>query len=213
MHKALNNLKRFISDEKGSAYSLSYMMVLPFIMMLIIMIAETAMILVAKMGTTYAAYAAVRSAVVWQPTAGDKVAREKATQAARQAMTPFANGMIDARPPGSDNATTLEDEMMKLYQQSSTSQASLNYIRRKYRYAADAVKVTISKQPPKNDKEPWNYDVKASVDYQYTFHIPILARMYGSSNGKMTIQNETVLSSEAPMNEKQSLGITYASPK
>lgn len=207
---------RFLEEEEGSAYTLSYVMVLPFMIILIVMIAETAMILTAKIGTTYAAFAAARTAIVWQPAGGDAVAHQKSQQAAVQALAPFANGLIQ---PETQNGTAAagEEEWLKLYQEwkskgTSGRQPSDDYLRRKFRYASSMVSVGIAREPPLHADRPWDYDLRVTVEYKYTFHVPVLARMFGSSDGKLRISSTSRLQNEAPMNEQESLGISYASP-
>ena len=79
-------------DEDGAAYTLSYVMVIPVYALLICMIIETVLMLTAKLGTVYAAFAAARTASVWSSaTTWDKT-MTKAKAAATKSMTPFASG-------------------------------------------------------------------------------------------------------------------------
>ncbi len=207
----IDRLRRFAADERGSAYTLSYVMVLPFMILLIAFIVETALILVAQIGVTYAAFAANRAAIVWGPNAEKQQANRKVHQAAVQAMVPFANGLTTAAPSGSGSSAN-ENSLMKIFHMSTGADVSDAYVRRKYRYADREIKVSIEKLPPRDGKPSWEYDLRTTVDYRYTFHVPLLARMFASPDGKLHIRAESVLPCEAPMNEKESLGISYASP-
>ena len=51
---------RFHRDEDGGAYTLSYVMVIPLLMMLIALIVESALMMSATLGPHYAANAPVR---------------------------------------------------------------------------------------------------------------------------------------------------------
>ena len=205
----LDRLRRFAADERGSAYTLSYVMVLPFMILLISIIVETALILVAVIGVNYAAFAANRAAIVWQPATTKQQTDRKAHQAAVQAMLPFANGLTSAAPPGSGSSAN-EDSLLKIFHAATGTDVSDDYVRRKYRYADRAIQVTTEKLSPRSGKPSWEYELRTTVEYRYTFHIPLLARLYASANGKLVIQAESVLPCEAPMNEKESLGISYA---
>lgn len=204
----LSWLVRLHRDERGSAYVLSYMMVLPIVVVLLILIGETAMIMVAKTGVTYAAFAAARSSSVWQFNEG--IAQQKATQAAVQAMAPFANG-LKATALSGQSSTAVEDDFVALYRSATTNPMSDAYIRRKYRYARDAISVTSSHQAAKNGNQPGAYDIKVSVEYRYSFHMPFVSRFFGSADGKLRIHSTAILPAEVPMNDKRSLGISYAS--
>ena len=57
-------LRRLASDEDGAAYTLSYVMVIPLYALLICLIIESVLMMTAKLGTVYSAYAAARTASV-----------------------------------------------------------------------------------------------------------------------------------------------------
>ena len=85
-------LRHLAIDEEGAAYTLSYVMVIPVYALLICMIIESVLMFTAKLGTVYAAFAAVRTATVWSSATTWEKAQEKAKRAATKAMTPFASG-------------------------------------------------------------------------------------------------------------------------
>ncbi len=51
-------LQKLNRGEEGGAYTLSYVMVIPLLMLLVCAIVETTLMMSAKLGTVYAAYAA-----------------------------------------------------------------------------------------------------------------------------------------------------------
>ena len=63
--RAWGSLRRFAHDEEGAAYSLSFVMVIPIYGALDVLDHRRTLILTAKLGTVYAAYAAARTASVW----------------------------------------------------------------------------------------------------------------------------------------------------
>ncbi len=79
-------------EEDGAAYTLSYVMVIPTYALLLCMIIESVLMLVAKLGTEYSAFAAARTASVWSSATTWEKAMEKAKAAATKSMTPFASG-------------------------------------------------------------------------------------------------------------------------
>src|SRR5262245_56396176 len=85
-------MRHLALDEDGAAYTLSYVMVIPMYALLMCTIVEMALMLTAKLGTVYAAYAAARSASVWSSATEWEKAQEKAKTAAVQAMVPFSSG-------------------------------------------------------------------------------------------------------------------------
>ncbi len=207
-----SGLLDFLQNEQGSAYTLSYVMVLPFVAVLVMLTAETAMILLTKLGTSYAAYAAARTAIVWEPSASEEVTIQKATQAAAQAITPFANGLSSDTKTNLGTAP-LEEDYVKVLQASSGTKASMGYVRKKYRYSQNATSVSVVKVQNGGEAEPWEYDLQCTVEYRYAFHVPFIARFYGSPDGRMVITSKSSLPSESPKNTEQALGISYASQK
>lgn len=63
----LGRLARLNRDQSGSAQSLSFVITLPFFVMLILFIVQISQVMIATMVVHYAAFAAARSAVVWIP--------------------------------------------------------------------------------------------------------------------------------------------------
>src|SRR5438445_63931 len=81
---------------------------LPIYIILICLVVETTSLLIVKVGTMYAAYAAARSRIVWDPTM-PAVGQERMELAGKQAMVPFASShplhqFGPAAPGGQDQA-------------------------------------------------------------------------------------------------------------
>ena len=93
------NVKRFHSNEDGVSYSLPYVLTFPIFMLVMAVFIQATLILMAKIGTMYAANNACRTYIVWQAAGqGASVAgididypQYKARRAASQAMVPFAS--------------------------------------------------------------------------------------------------------------------------
>lgn len=84
--------RELLAREEGMAYSLSFIMTLPFVMLIVTLVIESTLILGAKLGTTYASYAAARAGIVWLSAEPRSAAQAKIRLAAVQAMVPFASG-------------------------------------------------------------------------------------------------------------------------
>lgn len=197
--------------DDGVAYSLSYMITVPLLALIVCLIVDTTLILVAKTGTVYAAYAAGRSAIVWFPSGiSPGVAQEKADAAAIHAMTPFASGSKQHRPPVSaDSGMTA---FLNAHQAFSTKPAKLDYLGFKYRYAKWATDVTTDAGG--DSSRP----VVTTVTYKAPFHMPGIGRILGirSEHGfyYMNVTTKISLESQAPRTEASAssdrpLGITY----
>lgn len=66
-------LRRFHSNESGSVQSLSFVLTLPFFVMVLMLIVQVNQIMFGNIIVHYSAFAAVRSASVWVPANGDPV--------------------------------------------------------------------------------------------------------------------------------------------
>jgi len=202
-------VRRFLADERGSAYTISYVMTLPLVVLLVAASAETAMILTARIGVGYAAFSAARSAAVWLPAGGEDAAQRRARQAAAQALIPFANGLQDVNGPPVGSTDSLQEAWLEYHAASYAGSVSPEYLRRKCRYAHAMTTVAIEKSRAES-KESWDYDVNAVVTYKYSFHCPLFGLFF--SDGKLTMTAAAKLKVEAPKNAAESLGISYASP-
>ena len=91
--RARRNLGRLrdLSGEDGFAYSLGFLLTMPFLMVVVALVVETTLLLASKAGTFYAAYAAARSAIVWDTAQPPGVGDERIRLAAVHAIAPFAS--------------------------------------------------------------------------------------------------------------------------
>jgi hypothetical protein len=198
-------LRHLAIDEEGAAYTLSYVMVIPMYALLICMIIESVLMMTAKLGTVYAAFAAVRTATVWSSATTWDKAQEKAKRAATKAMTPFASGTHG----GLDKATSAEALSYEAAYHAYVKQAiSDRFVLSKYGYAQEHVKVEIN-GPPTDATAP----ITAKVTYDFPFNIPGIARLFGQrgNDGKFyfPLTSEATLDNEAPQDGRKTIGIGY----
>lgn len=143
--RGANPIRRLARDEDGAAYSLAYVLTVPFYLVLICLVVETSSLLVVKIGTMYAAYAAARSRIVWEPVA-PSVAQERMELAGKQAMTPFASSHSLHRsgsPAPSDAAQNYMNAYRNYSANVAPAQPSDAYWSNRYQHAWGATRVTL----------------------------------------------------------------------
>ena len=198
--------KRFHRDQRGAGYTLSYVLTMPIFLFMVCMIVETPLFLMAKLGTVHAANAAARSAVVHSSVEPWAEVQKRATRAGKQAMTPFASGVQGKQHlvTGSDGLTAY----VGAYTLRNKGTRGSFYAARKYAYAQNAVKVNLG-EPPKS----WNQPIKATVTYEFPFHVPGIGRLFGQPRPGgayvLPLKTTVTLTNQAPQNETQDLGIGY----
>lgn len=108
-------VNQFANCESGATYSLPYVLTFPIFLIVMATFMQATLILMAKVGTVYAAHNACRTYIVWQSAGeGASVAgidlpypEYKARRAAVQAMVPFASSFEKHREFGWPMATLL----------------------------------------------------------------------------------------------------------
>jgi hypothetical protein len=200
--------------EDGASYSLGFMIVMPIFVLVVCLVVETTLVLVAKIGTTYASYAAARSAVVWYPSGVARgTAEAKMKLAAVQAMTPFASGSTSHQPITSMPSPSDVAQYYAAHRAFADKPGAVDYIGAKYRYADWAVDV-------KTDAGmDFRKDVTLTLNYKAPFHLTSVGRFLGTrdpASGFYYYPMTTVVTLEnhAPRNDTNNppnrpLGISY----
>jgi Flp pilus assembly protein TadG len=197
-------LHHLITDEEGGAYTLSYVMVIPILMLLICLTIETTLLMSAKVGTSWSAYASARTAIVWaSATENWSDAENKIEEAAVQAFVPFSTGM-GAKGTAPDRAT----DYAKSYAEFADKPAASAYIKNKYANANERLKVTINGGKPASH----DADITVTVEYRFRFNIPGIGKLIGEKDGdgySFPVKSTATLQNEGPKNDQQALGIGY----
>lgn len=201
--------RRFASDEEGAAYSLSFVMVIPIYALVMCLIIEAALILTAKIGTVYAAFAAARTASVWSSHTTWEKTMEKANRAALKSMVPFASGTQGFMSSAPSDSKTVSDGLLYLgaYQVYARDPKSAKYLAFKYGYASRNVKVEIEGPPEKSDTP-----ITAKVTYQFPFNIPMIAPLLGKKGPDgyfFTLTSTATIPNEGPRDNRKTIGIGY----
>lgn len=202
---------RIHSDEKGAAYALSYVMVVPLYLIFVCLVVETSTILVTKIGTVYAANAGARAAIVWQSSAQPDEVENRVAAASRQSMVPFATGL---RVPGTAPAPTSSNSIRYLdAYESMIDDPPVPRSRMANRLDNVATAMDVEFRPAAS----WSDDVEVTVSYRFRFHVPVIGHALGTRGADgyryYTIQSTVRLQNEGPQNQNQRTGISYASPE
>ena len=192
-----------VRDEHGGAYTLSYVMVIPILMLLTCLIIESTLMMMAKVGTTYAAFSGARTAIVWSSASDNwDTAESKIEKAAIQSFVPFSSGMgAQGSPPGEAS------DYSSSYDSFVDQPVSESYVRAKYANAASRLKVTVNGPPASHDSE-----VKVTVEYRFRFNMPGIGKLIGEKDDdgySFPLRSTATLQNEGPKNEQQDMGIGY----
>lgn len=208
-------IRALLLEEHGGAYTLSYIMVIPLYILLICIVVETTLVILAKFGTNYAAYAGVRSAIVYFTENKSDIARAMAQKAAVKAFVPFANGYQEPGAPSSTGESANQELYLRAARDYGLNSRYENYLRSKYKYAVNHLRVANLRVDPSQgapQDEPWLKDMTVDIEYDFAFHVPIVGQLIGTEReGEYyyTVQSSARLQSEAPKNKEESLGINY----
>lgn len=205
MNKQLSMLKRLAFDEDGGAYTLSYVMVVPFVLLFMCLVVETTCMLSAKLGTVYSAFAGARVATVWSSATSWNQTQERIEQAAVKAFVPFASGASNGP---SDGGEADIDGYYNSYVAYVDEPVSKAYVGKKYKNTLNSISVKTDGPP-----EKWDNDITITVIYQSPFRVPGIGRLLGEKGNDggyyFPLQFSVTLQNEGPQNDKQDLGIGY----
>lgn len=224
-------LHRIRSNEQGGVYAISLVLVLPLFVTLLATFVECSQLLLARLGLGYAAVAAVRSAVVWEPIDKhwpDTEARLRARcqLAAARTLAPFA---ICADPhPGVSQQQLPSQQFVAAYARTTARRvANPEYLTDKLANAYAALTVHLDSESSES-----NHSLafrRATVTYDAPFLLPGTGRLLGgipattpSENGSVRYIRQmcgmAILPVEQPLaigsaQRDYSLGIRYGEPQ
>lgn len=203
--------RHILTSEGGLSYSLAYVLTFPLYLTLCLLIFETTLLLMTKIGTVYAAYAGARSAVVWdsmKPNLGS----DRIQQSVVSALIPFAMSGDDrtstaGNPPVSAqrHAQNFKDSYERFGQRSV--QANVLFVH--YKRVAARTKIDVSIPNRKHGE-----DVTVKVRYRSPFLVPGIGRLLDADHAypfEVEISSTVTLTLERPLNAQGTLGIDYQS--
>jgi hypothetical protein len=220
-------LRDLAHGEDGVSYTLAYVLVIPFYLAFLSLVFETTMLLVAKIGTLYAAHAGARSAVVWVSARPAGLWSERVEQSIRSAMAPFvsarAREIATARRLPPIAATRQAGEFVLAYKyyvglgavrsgggpSGTRGDAPAEYWIRKYLNAAARTRFQVQGDP----SQPGG-PITVTVTYSAPMLIPGLNRFFSQGPrwpSEFDIVSRATLPNEAPTSSDHTLGIDYRS--
>ena len=200
-----------LHDEDGGAYTLSFVMVMPFLVLLICIVVEISFMLVAKIGTVYASFAGARAAIVWDSLDASTGGQSVAERAAVRAFLPFSSAGFSPSQSSKDPRFTeyLRDYSTRMKELGATP-AAASYLDAKSAYLSRALSVGFTRKP--HGKNPWDEDLSVEVTYDFPFAVPGIGIIFGTRRADgyvYPISSRTTLPNEVPHNAERSLGIEY----
>jgi Flp pilus assembly protein TadG len=200
--------------EEGLSYTLSYVLVFPIFFLFVCVVFEATWLLMAKIGTMYAAHAGARSQVVWTSAQTQEIGlgNKRTYQAVWTAMTPFVTGDPGANRIPTD-AYEQAIEYLAAYQANLVSgdpyaNAPASALTSRFLCAAARTDWHSTIDPHSHG------DVKVTVTYRAPLHIPGAARVLaakGQGPFEYAITSSATLPNEAPASPDGTLGIEYQS--
>ncbi len=192
MSRPFRTTRRILRRTRGASYSLPFVLVVPLYLMLMIGAIEVAFLMLARIGTQYAAHAAARSAVVWRSARPANLRDERAHQSAAASLAAFVGGREKeletagpvpawAGPLGDDFATATQkfatpaaadDPAIPRPYQRSRTPPDADFLRRKYQIAAARTKVEVKADDPNNPRTP----LTVTVTFRAPLYMPIVSR-------------------------------------
>jgi Flp pilus assembly protein TadG len=215
------HLPRLHHEEQGASYTLSYVMVFPVYLLFVCLVVETSLLMLAKIGTLYAAHAGARSAAVWQWAQPTSARQTRIDQSVRTAMAPFAgfSNRISGAPPSGSVAQAAEYALaLHTYAQASADQSppprpytrvtpSISRYTTQYLVAASRINHEVQRQGTGDDTT-----IRCTVTYRAPLLIPGAAKILspsGRAPWDYPITSIVTLPGEPPATPDEKPGIDY----
>jgi hypothetical protein len=199
-------------DEEGASYTLSYVITIPIYFLLVCVVLESTLILYAKLGTMYAAYAGARSTIVWQSAKPESLRQERPRQAVFTALAPFASASPQhtaTQGPTPPDAARHVAEFVTAFQMHARDNTSAATLSRKYLSAAARTRIDVDVDDSRTDG-----DVRVTITYRAPLYIPGAGRLLAPNRSwpyEYPITSKAVLPNEVPVSANKTLGIDYKS--
>lgn len=169
-------------DECGAAYSLSFVLTIPLYLVFCGLMLETTFLIIARIGTVYAAYAGARSAAAWDALQDPVLASERLHEAICSGLAPFAvsagfdptasNSASDGLAP---HMLSAADDYAAAMQKSAGTERDLDSAELVRHYYRICHRVTAHKQHHSQDAD---HAVSVSVTYRAPLIFPGVARLF-----------------------------------
>lgn len=209
--------KQLAHGEEGVSYTLSYVLVFPFFFLFVCVVFEATWLLVAKIGTMYAAHAGARSAVVWASAKPENLRTSRINQSVWTTMTPFVTGdpnwlKVPSEAFGQSAEYILAYDLYVRGSNDPNAKPAAKTLLNRYLTAAS--RTTWQPSVDQLAKVPSGGDLTFTVTYRAPLHIPGAARVLNRKGGprnEYLVTSTAKLPNEAPASADGTLGIEYQS--
>jgi len=225
----MRSLRRLLRRQRGVSYSLSFVLVVPLYLTIMLFAVEAGFLLVTRIGVQYAAHQAARAAVVWQSAQPENLREQRIKQAAVQAVAPFLGGrqreLADAGPVAAwaeEHATDWAAAVRKYMVPAVKAEPGLRrpydrphepsdaaFLRRKYMSAWGRTTVTVA--PVGTDPHG---PITVTVRVRAPLYMPVVSRFLDpdlSAPFEYPLEATVTLPDDAPLSKDGTLGIKYQS--
>lgn len=202
-------LRALVRGRRGASYALPAVVVAPLYLLFILTIFEIGFLMLAGLGTHYAAHAAARSAAVWYDSVPDAEADLRPRQAAWAALAAYAGGSerelasAGAVPP---EAVVSAPDFVDAFRRYAGG--SSGAVKRKFLNASARTAVTVERV---SDAGPRPM-VRATVTFRAPLTCPLISRFMdpdGSPPFEYPITAVVTLPAEVPETGGRGIGIGY----
>lgn len=185
--------RRFLRDERAWALY-DFTLVFPLLLMLVLVISQAALLLHARIITSYAAFAAARSAVVWLEEGRD-VATERAHRAAAVGLMPIASDEVSLLD---GLGSTLQAAPLYLHSPDGDTFRRIVRGGKKLAYSQSATRVELLL--PSGELGPHD-PVTVVVEHDFHLTIPYADGIFRSGRGRHGIPIRTLRSQKTLTHE------------
>lgn len=209
----LRKVRRLHSDDSGAAYTMGVVLTLPLFLLLCGIAFEVTFLIIAKIGTVYAAYAGARATAVWHTMPGE-LEKQRVDQAVVSAMAPFA-ASLGFDPAANDPPADLPPYARDLAKdhflavQKSAGSEQLDQTKMQDHFLRVFRRI-YSRSTMTNRLHGSEFVV--SVEYAAPLIVPGVARFLDDdlkSPWQYTLRSEIRMTLEAPISRDGTLGIDY----
>lgn len=183
-------VRALVRRKRGASYALPAALVAPIYLAFVAIVFELGFLLLAGLGTCYAAYAAARSAAVWHSAEPADVAALRPRQAAWAALAPFLIG----RQRGPDTAGPVPPEATA---SAAGYTAALGRSSGDLQFRIAAARTTVTVEPVAGGQ------IRATVAFRAPLYFPVASRLL--SRGRPAFEYPIAAVAELP-NEAPSGG-------
>lgn len=205
-------LRALARGRRGASYALPMVLVTPVYLGFVLTIFEVGFLMLAGLGTRYAAHAAARSAAVWCDAGADAEAALRPRQAAWAALTPYVSGSrraFAAAGPAPPEAVAAAPQYAAAVQRYVAGRAvGTDTSERRFLTAAARTAVTVEPVPGPGPRRM----LRVTVTFRAPLWCPVVSRFMDPDHRppfEYPVTAVATIPCEAPETGGRGLGIGY----